>query len=122
MFGNFDAAKKLMQLCRSSFIVVVILVVVAIAAEIELQQETVETGGRRSFRSEVTAEYPYLVGLTIGGIEDKMIPKTDICTGTLISPVLVLSSAYCTSRLTTTIKESPEVTTLFVRDDKSDKW
>jgi len=120
MVGHFDAAAKLMQLCRSSFVIVVLVVVVAVA-EIELQQETVLTGGGRSSGSDVTAEYPYLVGLTIGGIVDKTNWKTAICTGTLVSPVLVLSSAYCTSRLTTMINESPEVTTLFVRDSKSDK-
>jgi len=122
MFGNFDAAAKLMQLCRSSLVVVVVVLVVAVAvAEIDLQQETVLTGGGRSSRSEITVEYPYLVGLTIGGIDDNTNRKTAICTGTLVCPVMVLSSAYCMSGLTTTINESPEVNTLFVRDDKSDK-
>lgn len=123
MFGNFDAAAKLMQLYRSSLVVVVVVLVVAVAvAEIELQQETVLTGGGRSSRSEITVEYPYLVGLTIGGIDDNTNRKTAaICTGTLVCPVMVLSSAYCMSGLTTTISESPEVNTLFVRDDKSDK-
>eukprot|EP00102_Acyrthosiphon_pisum_P020458 XP_016657668.1 PREDICTED: uncharacterized protein LOC100575281 isoform X2 [Acyrthosiphon pisum] len=113
MFGNFDAAAKFMQLCRSSFVVVILVVVTV--AEIELQQETVLTGDGRSSGSEVTAEYPYLVGLTIGGIVDKTNRKTAICTGTLVSPVLVLSSAYCTLLLMTTINESPEVTTLFLK-------
>ncbi|XP_060877711.1 granzyme A-like [Metopolophium dirhodum] len=114
MFGNFDAAAKLMQLCRRPLVVVVVVLVVAVAdAEIELQQETVLTGGGRSSGSEITAEYPYLVGLTIEGIVDKTNRKTTICTGTLVSPVLVLSSAYCTLSLTTTINDGSEVTTLF---------
>lgn len=117
MFGNFDLAARLVQLCRSSLVVVLVIVTVA-GAEIELQQDT---GGRRSSGSEVTAEYPYLVGLTVGGLNEKTNLKTAICTGTLVSPVLVLSSAYCTSRLTNTMRDSPEVAKLFVRDDKCDK-
>lgn len=119
MFGNFALAARLVQLCRSSLVVVLVVVTVA-GAEIELQQDT---GGSRSSGSEVTAEYPYLVGLTTGGLNEKTNLKTAICTGTLVSPVLVLSSAYCTSRLKATMRESPEVAKLFVRDDKiCDKW
>ncbi|CAI6348823.1 unnamed protein product [Macrosiphum euphorbiae] len=108
MFGDFDAAAKSMQLCRSSFFVVLLVVAVA---ETELQQVT---GGGIFSGSEVTTEYPYLVGLIIGGIVDETNRKTAICTGTLVSPVLVLSSAYCIAHLTTTITETPEITTLLV--------
>jgi len=119
MFGNFDAAAiKLMQLCS-----IVVSFVVASTAAV---QKTVETGSGRasvasSFRSEVITQYPYLVGLITREIDDIANRQTDICTGTLLSPVLVLSSAYCTSRLTTMVRENPEVNKLFVRDDKSDK-
>lgn len=122
MFGNFNVAAKLMQLCS---LVVVLAVATCIAAVLELQQ-TIGTGSGRasivsSFRSDVTTQYPYLVGLITGEIDDITDRQTVICTGTLLSPVLVLSSAYCTSRLTTIIKESPEVNKLFVSDDKSVK-
>ncbi|XP_025203126.1 uncharacterized protein LOC112600174 [Melanaphis sacchari] len=104
-FGNFDAA-KIMQ--RFSFVVVIVVT-------LGLQQ-TIETGGRTSivssFRLNVTTEFPFLVGLTTRKIDDEMNWKAVICSGTLISSVFVLSSAYCTSRLTTTTKLSSEGTTL----------
>jgi len=121
MFVNFDVAAKLVQLCSLA----VVLVVATVTTVLGLQQ-TPETGCGRSFiassfRSEITTQYPYLVGLISGEIDDITDRQTDICTGTLLSPVLILSSAYCTSRLTAVIKENPEVTKLFVSDDKSNK-
>lgn len=51
----------------------------------------------------ITAEFPFLVGVTARGkfAENS---STALCTGTLVSPVFVLSSAYCVSRLTNKVK------------------
>ncbi|VVC29189.1 Peptidase S1, PA clan,Serine proteases, trypsin domain [Cinara cedri] len=45
--------------------------------------------------TDVTAEFPFVVGLISNGSAD----GTVICTGTLVSPVFVLSTAHCASRL-----------------------
>lgn len=44
---------------------------------------------------DVTAEYPFLVGLVSNGFVDGNV----VCTGTLISQVFVMSTAHCPSRL-----------------------
>lgn len=52
----------------------------------------------------VDVEFPFLVGLmTAGQPADNV---TVVCTGTLVTPVFVLSSAYCASRLRTGIEAS----------------
>ncbi|CAH1737321.1 unnamed protein product [Aphis gossypii] len=82
---------------------------VVVATALWLQQ-TVGTGGKTSvvpsFWSNVTAEFPFLVGLTTGGKDDETNRQTHICSGTLISSTFVLSSAYCTSSLMTTDKSN----------------
>ncbi|XP_050060097.1 uncharacterized protein LOC126551256 isoform X2 [Aphis gossypii] len=62
---------------------------VVVATALWLQQ-TVETG----------------VGLTTGEKDDETNRQTLICSGTLISSTFVLSSAYCTSSLMTTVKSN----------------
>ncbi|CAH1737308.1 unnamed protein product [Aphis gossypii] len=82
---------------------------VVVATALWLQQ-TVETSGKTSvvpsFWSNVTAEFPFLVGLTTGEKDDETNRQTLICSETLISSIFVLSSAYCTSSLMTTVKSN----------------
>ncbi|XP_050054742.1 uncharacterized protein LOC114128086 isoform X3 [Aphis gossypii] len=92
---------------------------VVVATALWLQQ-TVETGGKTysvvpSFWSNVTAEFPFLVGLTTGEKDDETNWQTLICSGTLISSIFVLSSAYCTSSLMTTDKSNLDGSSLIVR-------
>jgi len=52
---------------------------------------------------DVHVEFPFLVGLMTAG---EAADNVTVCTGTLVTSVFVLSSAYCTSRLRTGIEAS----------------
>lgn len=90
------------------FVEIIRCAVVTIDAAIELQTEPEETRitpgtfGGDAITQDIIVEFPFLVGLTSDRADD----NPAVCTGTLVTPSFVLSSAHCLSRLRTMLEVS----------------